>query len=52
MKSFIALSLLAVAALGAPQLVARDDATKPVKEADTSRADCWKKDPGAHHVIF
>ncbi|EJP61780.1 uncharacterized protein BBA_09271 [Beauveria bassiana ARSEF 2860] len=51
MKSFIALSLLAAAALGAPQLVARDDATKPVKEADTSRADCWKRDPGAHHML-
>ncbi|KAM0738291.1 hypothetical protein ACQRIT_006028 [Beauveria bassiana] len=49
MKFFIALPLLAAAALGAPELVARDDATKPVKEADTSRADCWMK--GAHHLM-
>ncbi|KAM3509460.1 hypothetical protein MY11210_006309 [Beauveria gryllotalpidicola] len=42
MKSFIALPLLAAAALAAPQLAARDDGTiKPVKEADTSRPDCW-----------
>lgn len=52
MKSFIALPLLAAAALAAPQLAARDDATtKPVKEADTSRADCWKKDPGQHWML-
>ncbi|KAM3557335.1 hypothetical protein MY1884_004594 [Beauveria asiatica] len=47
-KSFIALSLLAAAALAVPQLAVRDDAnatTKVFKEADTSRADCWKKDP-------
>ncbi|KAM3517310.1 hypothetical protein MY4038_010318 [Beauveria bassiana] len=42
MKPFIALLLLAAAALAAPELPARGDATKPVKEADTSRADCWK----------
>ncbi|KGQ02278.1 hypothetical protein BBAD15_g12513 [Beauveria bassiana D1-5] len=42
MKPFIALLLLAAAALAAPELPARNDATKPVKEADTSRADCWK----------
>ncbi|OAA56751.1 hypothetical protein ISF_07267 [Cordyceps fumosorosea ARSEF 2679] len=52
MKSFIALPLLAAAALAAPQLEARDDATtKPVKEADTSRADCWKKDPNVHWML-
>ncbi|KAM0740061.1 hypothetical protein ACQRIT_005245 [Beauveria bassiana] len=48
MKSFIAVSLLAAATLALPQLEARDDAnatTKAFKEADTSRADCWKKDP-------
>ncbi|TQV95138.1 hypothetical protein V2A60_009797 [Cordyceps javanica] len=47
MKSFLAVPLLAAAALAAPQLAARDDAaaTKPVKQADTSRADCYKKDP-------
>ncbi|KAF1738745.1 hypothetical protein CRV24_000673 [Beauveria bassiana] len=48
MKSFIALPLLAAATLALPQLEARDDAdatTKAFKEADTSRADCWKKDP-------
>ncbi|KAK8912676.1 hypothetical protein VCV18_012355 [Metarhizium anisopliae] len=51
MKSLIALPLLAAAALAAPQLAARDDATKPVKEADTSRADCWKKDPDVHQML-
>ncbi|KAM3430248.1 hypothetical protein MY4824_007785 [Beauveria thailandica] len=59
MKSFIALPLLAAAALAVPQLAVpqlavRDDAnatTKVFKEADTSRADCWKKDPDEHPML-
>ncbi|KAM3435996.1 hypothetical protein NHJ13734_005273 [Beauveria thailandica] len=54
MKSFIALPLLAAAALAVPQLAVRDDAnatTKVFKEADTSRADCWKKDPNENWML-
>ncbi|OAA40486.1 hypothetical protein BBO_06070 [Beauveria brongniartii RCEF 3172] len=56
MKSLIALPLLVAAALAAPQLEARDAANattgpKPVKEADTKRADCWQKDPDVSWML-